>query len=428
MMNRNVLSLFSSAGIGELGIKASNFDILVSNELLYERCKLYKENYPETLCICGDIWSQQDNIISTWKSLKKGNPFMIYATPPCQGMSFNGIGKLQSEIRAGRRPKEDARNRLIIPTIQIVKSLRPKWVLLENVPTMQNTIIRTEDDVYINIIDYIKQELEPDYQGVPEIVNCADYGIPQMRCRLLTVLTRSSKGKAYFKKHNTLLPDRTHSENPNGNLKKWVTLRDAIGNMPYLRSEKGKNQDPNIKWHVVPVMKQEKLWWVENTPYDETAYNNQCTHCGFTGTPRHGMCYLEGRHQSRKDTPIYCAQCNSLLPRPTMVDKETGLRRMIKGFDSAYRRMVWEAPAPTLTQNFQFESSDKKLHPEQDRVLSIQEGLILQSISRYDYKFSIEGKDITRAMCCEVIGESVPPYLIELICNNIDQIEDGSKK
>lgn len=41
-MNRNVLSLFSSAGIGELGIKASNFDILVSNELLYERCKLYK--------------------------------------------------------------------------------------------------------------------------------------------------------------------------------------------------------------------------------------------------------------------------------------------------------------------------------------------------------------------------------------------------
>ena len=175
-------------------------------------------------------------------------------------------------------------------------------------------------------------------------------------------------------------------------------------------------------------MKKEKLWWVENTPYDETAYNNQCTHCGFIGTPRHGMCYLEGRHQSRKDTPIYCARCNSLLPRPTMIDKETGLRRMIKGFDSAYRRMVWELPAPTLTQNFQFESSDKKLHPEQDRVLSIQEGLILQSISRYDYKFSIDGKDITRSMCCEVIGESVPPYLIELICNNIEQIENGSKK
>ena len=111
-----------------------------------------------------------------------------------------------------------------------------------------------------------------------------------------------------------------------------------------------------------------------------------------------------------------------------MIDKETGLRRMIKGFDSAYRRMVWELPAPTLTQNFQFESSDKKLHPEQDRVLSIQEGLILQSISRYDYKFSIDGKDITRSMCCEVIGESVPPYLIELICNNIEQIENGSKK
>ena len=427
-INRNVLSLFSSAGIGELGIKACGFDILLSNELLYERCRLYKENHPETVSLCGDIWSLQDRIISTWKSFKKGNPFMIYATPPCQGMSFNGIGKLQSEIRAGRRPKEDARNRLIIPTINIIKALRPNWVLLENVPTMQNTIIRTEDNIYINIIDYIKQELAPDYEGIPEVINCADFGIPQTRCRLITVLTRSPKGKSYFRKHKTLMPIRTHSENPEGNLKKWVSLKDAIGEMPFLRSEEGRNQDPNLKWHVVPVMKPEKLWWVENTPYNETAYNNQCTKCGCKTTPRHGMCFIEGRHQSKKDTPIFCAKCNALLPRPTMVDKVTGKRRMIKGFDSAYRRMVWEAPSPTLTQNFQFESSDKKLHPEQDRVLSIQEGLILQSISKYNYRFSIEGKDITRAMCCEVIGESVPPYLIELICNNIDQIENGTNK
>lgn len=427
-INRNVLSLFSSAGIGELGIKACGFDILLSNELLQERCKLYKENYPETISLCGDIWSLQDRIISTWKSLKKRNPFMIYATPPCQGMSFNGIGKLQSEIRAGRRPKEDARNRLIIPTINIIKALRPQWVLLENVPTMQNTIIRTEDDDYINIIDYIKQELAPDYEGIPEVVNCADYGIPQTRCRLITVLTRSTKGKSYFRKHKSLLPEKTHSESPKGKLKKWLTLKDAIGNMPFLKSQKGKNQDPDLKWHIVPVMKPEKLWWVENTPYNETAYNNQCTECGCQTTPRHGMCFIEGRHQSKKDTPIFCEKCGALLPRPTMIDKVTGVRRMIKGFDSAYRRMVWEAPSPTLTQNFQFESSDKKLHPEQDRVLSILEALILQSISKYNYNFSIEGSDITRAMCCEVIGESVPPYLIELICKNIDEIENGTKE
>ena len=173
-------------------------DILLSNELLKERCALYQENYPETECLCGDIWELKDSLVKRWKSKRVGNPFLIYATPPCQGMSYNGIGKLMAEIRLGRRPKEDPRNRLIIPTIEIVKELKPKWVVLENVPTMRNTVIRTESGEYMNIIDLIHQELYPDYVGEPEIVNCADYGIPQKRERLITILTRSSKGKKYF--------------------------------------------------------------------------------------------------------------------------------------------------------------------------------------------------------------------------------------
>lgn len=52
--NRYVLSLFSSAGIGELGIRASGFKILLSNELLKSRCLLYEENFPETKSLCGD--------------------------------------------------------------------------------------------------------------------------------------------------------------------------------------------------------------------------------------------------------------------------------------------------------------------------------------------------------------------------------------
>ena len=65
-----VLSLFSSAGIGELGIKACGMDILLSNELLQERCDIYKENYPETESICGDIWDKKDEIIYKWKPKK----------------------------------------------------------------------------------------------------------------------------------------------------------------------------------------------------------------------------------------------------------------------------------------------------------------------------------------------------------------------
>nr|DAZ48471.1 MAG TPA: Cytosine specific methyltransferase [Caudoviricetes sp.] len=424
---KSVLSLFSSAGIGELGIKAAGLEILLSNELLSNRCALYSENYPETKCLCGDIWELQNEIAETWQGFDIGAPFLIYATPPCQGMSFNSVGKRLNEIRKGKAPKDDPRNRLIIPTINLVKKLKPQWLLLENVQGMQNTLIVTEDGTYKNIIDFIKDELAPEYEGTAEIVNCADYGIPQTRVRLITIFTRSEKGKQYYKEHGTFMPPRTHSEVETPGLKKWVTLRDAIGGFPPLSAEKGKNEDENIPWHIVPVMKAEKYWWVKNTPANETAYNNQCVECGYDENPRHGMRFVEGRHTYKNDTPIYCEKCGALLPRPTMIDKITGKRRRIKGFDSAYRRMSWDSPAPTLTQNLQAEASDKKIHPTQNRTLSVYEGLFLQTIAEYYYKFSVNGKTITANSCCKIIGESVPPRLIELICKKILSIEECDK-
>lgn len=425
---KNVLSLFSSAGIGELGIKACGLNILLSNELLKNRCLLYSENYPETVSICGDIWEVQDTIFNQWQGFGVGCPFLIYATPPCQGMSFNSVGKRQQEIRAGRRPKDDPRNRLIIPTIKLVKRLKPQWLLLENVQEMQNTIIPLEDGSYKNIIDYIREELGPEYVGGPEVVNCADYGIPQTRVRLITIFTSTRKGKEFYKKHGSFMPIKTHSDKEIPGTKKWVTLKEAIGTFPILSAKEGKNTDANIPWHIVPIMKKDKYWWISNTPENETAYNNQCVNCGYNDNPRHGMCFKNGRHISKKNTPIYCEKCGALLPRPTMIDKTTGELRMIKGFDSAYRRMSWDSPAPTLTQLFQAEASDKKVHPSQNRTLSIYEGMQIQTIADYDYKFSIDGKPISLNACCQVIGESVPPRLIELICKNILSIENGNKK
>ena len=419
----NVLSLFSSAGIGELGIKSLGLNILLSNELLKERCDLYHENYPETISVNGDIWTNEDKIVTKWTAMNVGAPFLLYATPPCQGMSFNSTGKIQNEIREGRRPKEDPRNRLIIPTLNIIKALMPEWILFENVPEMQHTIIRTENDEYVNIIEYVKKEL-PEYVGKAEVVNCADYGIPQKRERLITIFSRNKSAKEFFARYNSFLPPCTHSETGNNGLKKWVTLRDAIECLPTLAATEGQNEDETLPWHIVPIMKKEKYWWIKNTPYNETAYNNQCVNCGYNGNPRHGMCMIDGRHQSRKNTPIYCEKCGSLLPRPTMIDKKSGERRIIKGFDSAYRRMTWDTPAGTITQNFQYEASDKKLHPVQNRTLSVYEAMILQTITNYHFKFEIEGKTIRRNLCCQIIGESVPPKLIELIVKQILNISE----
>lgn len=411
----NAICLFSSAGLGELGIKSNNINIVASNEIIAERHALYKENFPETKCFDGDIWHRKDDIVEYYNNNYQEELFLLYATPPCQGMSSNGAGRLMQEIRQGNRPQIDERNRLIIPTLEIIKNLRPRWIIMENVPNMKNTIISDLKGELHNIMDYIEHNIGNDYTGKGEVIACSDYGIPQQRKRLITVYTRDPNGIKYFKNNgNTFFPAHERQ--------KKISLREAIGHLPKLDSKAGTEHARDFhELHYVPIMKEDKYWWISNTPEGDTAYNNQCVNnkCRYNGNELHRDINKDGRAQSNKNTPIYCKKCNSLLPRPSMIDKKTGKRRLIKGFHSAYRRMKWDQPAHTITQNFQFEASDNKVHPEQNRVLSVYEALILQTVANYNYSFEIEGKPISRSFFAKIIGESVPPKLIDYICNKM---------
>jgi DNA (cytosine-5)-methyltransferase 1 len=414
------ISLFSSAGLGDLGIVKSGIEIVISSELLENRHKLYAQNFPSVKCITGDIWETVPKIIEAYREKYDDKElFMIYATPPCQGMSTNGAGTLLKNIRNGTRPHLDERNRLVIPMTDIACELKPRWLLMENVPNMANTIIQDEYGEYVNIIDYIAKRLGTDYVGKASVVTCSDYGIPQRRPRLITIFTRDEDGKRYLKRFGTFFP--SFEKQPQ------VTLRQAIGNFPPLSAEEGKNARLDFNpYHYVPIMKKEKLWWIHNTPEGSTAYNNQCINpdCGYQGNPGHKDVVNDGIAQASTDIPIFCAKCGQLLPRPSLIDKITNERRLLKGFHSAYRRMKWDEPAPTLTQNFIYEASDNKVHPEQDRVLSFYEALVIQTISQYDYNFMINGKPPTNAFFAEIIGESVPPKLIQMICEKIINIKE----
>lgn len=84
--------------------------------------------------------------------------------------------------------------------------------------------------------------------------------------------------------------------------------------------------------------------------------------------------------------------------------------------------MAWDVPASTLTQNFQYACSDNKLHPTQDRVLSLYEGLVIQTIADYPYSFVINGKMVNDGLIRDTIGESVPPRLTDVIVKHIIEI------
>lgn len=424
----NAISLFSSSGIGDLGLHANGIKTVISCELLPERNRLFQHNNPETKTFCGDIWGLKEDIVNYYKEHYKESPFVILATPPCQGMSSNGMGTMLRNFKKGIRPKFDERNRLIMPALEIINELHPEWVIFENVPNMTNTFILDEKDNLINIIDYIYSKLGDDYVGCPTVVDVADYGVPQHRKRLISIFSRDSKAKEFFKTDGTFIPNPTNGKKCSDSLfglPEWITLRNAIGNLPTLRAEEGKNIDLSNPLHKVPILDETKLFWISHTPEGATALNNQCCNplCMYQGNVCHGTSHdEEGVNKSHTDTPVYCEKCGELLPRPATLDKKTGRYRIMKAFTSAYKRMSWDEPASTLTQNFQYACSDNKLHPTQDRVLSLYEGLIIQSIADYPYSFVVDGKQVPDGLIRDTIGESVPPRLIDLIARNIIEI------
>jgi len=120
------LSLFANVGIGEAYFDELDVEVVVANELLADRAEFYRQLYPETNMICGDISKVYGEILT---ACSEHEIELIIATPPCQGMSI---------ANAKRAEKEDPRNSLIKHVVRAIKELNPKYVLVENVSGMKS--------------------------------------------------------------------------------------------------------------------------------------------------------------------------------------------------------------------------------------------------------------------------------------------------
>ena len=426
------ISLFSSAGIGDLAFQKLPVEVLLSCELLEDRHQVYLYNFPNVFPVTGDIWESKDQIIKKTKELLCGGELdILFATPPCQGMSKNGRGKLLQGIREGRKPSLDSRNRLIIPTLEIAQALKPRLIVFENVPEMESTLIEDSAGRLVPILDLVAEMLGRMYRGCGEVVEFADYGIPQRRQRLITVFSREPQLKEHLKRFGSLLPAKTHSQSGSGNLERWVTVRDIISKLPMLDAKQAASARGNHPLHFVPLLDADKYFWVSNTPPEKKAFDNQCVVCGFQENPNHYSSHdRKGINRTSKDTPIRCLRCGELLPRPWVRKKNEV--RLMKGYTSAYKRMSWDLPASALTTNFAYACSDNKVHPSQNRVLSIYEALLLHTVTDYKQKFKRnDGKPVGAGLIYHIIGESIPPRGLELIFRHLiglldDEVEEQS--
>ena len=407
------ISLFSGAGIGDLGIEyGTELSVSIFSELLENRAKLIEQNYPNSRVVSGDIRQKQQDIIRLWKVNHKKPPTLITLSPPCQGMSTNGAGKISAEVKKGNRPKYDERNKLLFPGLEIVNQLKPKYFLVENVPNMINTVVVGEHLKPVKLVNQFTKILPKGYEMISFVLDFADYGVPHHRKRLITIGKKTNRKKSCLK-HLNDAPDWFDA----GDIGERVSVREAIGNLT--RTTK------NDPLHLMPSMNEKHRYWVSKIPSNSegTAHLNYCENQECNTLEDFGV--------------VHCSNCKQLLPRPHVMEKDGNIRA-VRGFKTSYKRMAPDKPANTITMNSGVPSSDVKIHYSEDRVLTNLEVMVLSSLKnisnkmanaltnhpwdlKYDFSAVMNERDylLQKNVIRETLGESIPPLAMSRMVNSL---------
>ena len=411
-IKRASISLFSSAGIGDLGVEyGCEIPVILSAELLSERGKLIRENYKSCEVVIGDIRKTKKTIISKAKEILGGKrPLLITLSPPCQGMSTNGAGKISAQVKKGKRPKHDERNKLLLPGLSIVKALQPEFFVIENVPNMKNTVIAFKKRKPKKLLELIPISVGRGYEILSFIVDFTYYGVPHKRKRLITMGRRTGQKKSTIQSLTTG-PKWFDS----GSKRDIVSIRNAIGNLYRTRK--------NDPLHNLPRMNKRHIDWASHIPKNsgKSAHFNACAN-------------IDCKHIDEFRI-VECTKCGTILPRPHIVENDGGIRP-IKGYKTSYRRMLPDEPANTITMNSGVTSSDNKFHYNQDRVLTLLEILVLSTVhdlpenkgftkfpwsGKYTFEHSMDKADylLQKNLIRQALGESIPPLAMQRIVSSV---------
>lgn len=381
---RTYISLFSSAGIGCYGFKINDFECIATNELLDVRLNVQRANHKckyESGYIGGDITLEDTHIklfneIAMWKGKENLEQVdVVFATPPCQGMS---------SVNYKKNNDEQIRNSLVVQAINLISQIHPKIFIFENVRAFMKTICTDTDGTDKPIKDSIYSNLADRYNIFYRVINFKHYGVPSSRPRTIVIGT----SKEYPNLSPLALFPSRHKE---------ITLREAIGDLPAL-DYGGKDKSDYL--HFARTFPIEQLEWIKNIKEGQSAF----------------------------DQPIEY--------QPGHID-ENGKKVVNKGayMGNKYRRLTWDRVCSCIhTRNDVFSSQDT-IHPIDNRVLSIRELMRVMTIpsdfhwTDYDDTITLNNSDdylleneLNIRRC---IGEAVPTQIIKSIAKKINLALDS---
>ncbi|MBE9230800.1 DNA cytosine methyltransferase [Cuspidothrix issatschenkoi LEGE 03284] len=163
------VDLFAGVGGMTLGFEQAGFDVLASVEIDPIHCATHKFNFPFWTVLCKSVEDTTGREIRNNSEIADQEIDVVFGGPPCQGFSL-----------IGKRAFDDPRNSLVFHFIRLIVELNPKFFILENVKGM--TVGKHKEFIaeIINQFSASGYQVNHNYQ----VLNAANYGVPQNRERL----------------------------------------------------------------------------------------------------------------------------------------------------------------------------------------------------------------------------------------------------
>jgi DNA (cytosine-5)-methyltransferase 1 len=399
MKKLKVLDTFAGAGGFSLGFEMAGCDVIGAIETDAWATDTFAFNHPDAIVIKTNIEELTDEeILEKFGSIK---PDIVLGGPPCQGFSI---------CNKNNGDPKDPRNSLFEEFVRVGKILKPKLMIMENVPNLAKA--RTENKELV--LDIIKTELKDlGYFVYSDILEAVNYGVPQIRKRVFVIASLIELEDPF--------PKPTHTVNQydlfSNALSLTPTLWDAISDLPEINAREGAEQ-------------------MEYTSEPNNEFQKKMR-IGCQQVHNH----LAMKHSKRvveRFESMACGQSGSNVP-----DHLKPIKRNSNGvisdkvYDQNNRRMHADRPCHTIAASFYANF----VHPFKNRNFTAREGARIQTFpDSYVFKgkptvvshklLAREGRLDEKYLCqYNQIGNAVPPMLAEAVAKNlIKQIKKGKLK
>ena len=362
-----VIDLFAGCGGFSCGFEKAGYDIISAVEFDKNIAKSYEINHPATKMIADDIKNVDNNNI-----FKKNDATVIIGGPPCQGFSMAG-----ARIRKGFI--DDPRNYLFKHYFNVVKIVRPKIFIIENV----KGILTMKGGQIFNEIKKIFEDPE-NFEGKPykiqyKVMKAKEYGIPQNRERTIMIGSLIE-----FELEKEIIKTREYIKNIDKHFFDDVTVWQAISNLPE-PTEDGKINIERIENEYQRFLSSKS----------KKTYNHVVT--------KHSTVAIKRMEKI------------GINENFTVLDEKINTVH-----SGSYGRLDPNSIAPTITTRFDTPSGGRFIHPYRDRTITPREAARIQS---FPDDFEFVG---TKSCICKQIGNAVPPKLSYFLGTMIRRIlENG---